>query len=243
MVKPGTTLVLGETDPSLVPIFEAEDPASLWLAGREWACYANDLAVGGRSLDIRTPSADFEGVWLDLHGNYQGQNFAAALAGAEAFFGAPLDDRLVRAAAATVSSPGRLEIVGHDPLMVLDGAKNLEGAAAASAAVVEEFGADRSVVLVVGMLKGKSPSEMLRALGASRARMLVACPAPSPRTQPADEVAAAARQLGVPSVVTASTVGEALSVASEAATGEDLVLVTGSLYVVGAARAALAVEA
>ena len=69
---------------------------------------------------------------------------------------------------------GRREIVGHDPLMVLDGAKNLEGAAAASAAVVEEFGADRSVVLVVGMLKGKSPSEMLRALGASRARMLVA---------------------------------------------------------------------
>ena len=38
-------------------------------------------------------------------------------------------------------SPGRLEIVGHDPLVVLDGAKNLEGAERAAAAVAEEFGA------------------------------------------------------------------------------------------------------
>ncbi|HET9076039.1 MAG TPA: Mur ligase family protein [Acidimicrobiales bacterium] len=243
VIKPGSTLVLGETDPSLVPIFSAESPASLWLAEREWACYANQLAVGGRSLDLRTPGSSYEAVWLDLHGAHQGLNFAAALAAAEAFFGAPIEDRLVREAAATVSSPGRLEIVGHDPLMVLDGAKNLEGATAASAAVAEEFGADRSVVLVVGMLRGKSPEDMLRALGAPRARMVVACPAPSPRAVPAEEVAAAARALGVPSVVTADSVPDALSVASGAATADDLVLVTGSLYVVGAARAALAVGA
>ena len=244
VVKPGSTLVLGETDPSLVPIFEAESPASLWLAGRDWACYRNQLAVGGRSLDIRTPAAEYEGVWLDLHGAHQGSNFAAALAAAEAFFGAPLDDRLVREAAGTVSSPGRLEIVGHDPLVVLDGAKNLEGATAASAAVVEEFGSERSVILVVGMLRGKDPVSMLRALGATRARMVVACPAPSPRTQEADEVAAAARSLGVPAVTTAPSVAEALSAASAAAVAaEDLILVTGSLYVVGAARAALVVGA
>lgn len=242
VVKPGSVLVLGETDPDLTPIFEAEFPASLWLSGREWACYGNQLAVGGRSLDIRTPAAEYEGVWLDLHGAHQGANFAAALAGAEAFFGAPLDDKLVREAAATVSSPGRLEIVGHDPLLVLDGAKNLEGATAASAAVLEEFGADRSVVLVVGMLQGKSPVDMLRALGATRARMVVACPAPSPRTQLPEDVAAAARKLGVPAVTTAATVSDALSAATGAAGADDLVLVTGSLYVVGAARAALAVQ-
>ena len=88
---------------------------------------------GPRRADAR--GATYEDVWLDLHGGYQGDNFAAALAAAEAFFGAPLDDRLVREAAATVRSPGRLEIVGHDPLVVLDGAKNLEGAERAAAAV------------------------------------------------------------------------------------------------------------
>jgi dihydrofolate synthase/folylpolyglutamate synthase len=240
IIKPGATLVLGEEDPDLLPIFAPAEPAELWWSGRDYGCTRNVLAVGGRLLDLRTPGAAYEDVWLDLHGSYQGDNFAAALAAAEAFFGAPLDDRLVRECAATVRSPGRLEIVGHDPLVVLDGAKNLEGAQRAAAAVVEEFG-DHSVVLVVGMLQGKDPEEMLRALGAARARLVVTCPPPSPRAQPSATLEAAAARIGVPAVATDS-VPEALEVAFQQAGREDLLLVTGSLYVVGAARAALAVR-
>ncbi len=240
IVKPGATLVLGEPDPALRPIFEREGPEALWSVGHEYGCGQNDLAVGGRALDLYTPGAAYEEVWLDLHGSYQGDNFAAALAAAEAFFGAPLEDRLVREAAATVRSPGRMEIVGHDPLVLLDGAKNLEGAHRAAAAVLEEFGAVRSQVMVVGMLQGKDPEEMLRALGAGRSRLVVACPPPSPRAQPATSVAAAAARLGVEAVATDS-VPDALAVAFDRAGLDDLILVTGSLYVVGAARAALAV--
>ncbi|HEX6393412.1 MAG TPA: folylpolyglutamate synthase/dihydrofolate synthase family protein [Acidimicrobiales bacterium] len=240
VVKPGSTLILGERDPELRHIFEAQSPAELWLAGVEYDCVRNELAVGGRVLDLRTPGAMYDAVWLDLHGRYQGDNFAAALAGAEAFFGGPIDDRLVREAAATVSSPGRLEIVGRHPLVVLDGAKNLEGAQRAAEAVAEEFGGASSEILVVGMLKGKDPAGMLEALGVRRSRLVIACPAPSPRTQPAGEVAAAARALGVEAVETES-VSDALEEASRRAGPDDLVLVTGSLYVVGAARAALAV--
>jgi dihydrofolate synthase/folylpolyglutamate synthase len=240
IVKPDSTLVLGERDPDLRPIFERERPAELWLAGRDYECTRNDLAVGGRILDLRTPGAVYEDVFLDLHGGYQGDNFAAALAATEAFFGSPLDDRLVRDAAATVRSPGRLEIVGHDPLLVLDGAKNLEGAERSAAAVLEEFGA-RSLILVVGMLHGKDPEAMLRALGVGRARLVVACPPPSPRAQPAATLVAAALRLGA-SAVEADSVAEALQVAMDAAGPDDLILVTGSLYTVGSARAALAVR-
>jgi dihydrofolate synthase/folylpolyglutamate synthase len=240
IVKAGATLVLGERDPELRPIFEREDPAGIWWAGEEYDVERNDLAVGGRLLDLRTPGARYDEVWLDLHGRHQGDNFAAALAAAEAFFAAPLDERLVREAAATVSSPGRLEIVGHEPLVVLDGAKNLEGAHQAAAAVEEEFGSVSSVILVVGMLHGKDPEEMLRALGAGRSRLVVACPPPSPRAQPAGLVAAAAARIGVPAVEAVDSVPEALELALRRAEPEDLVLVTGSLYVVGAARAALA---
>ncbi len=240
IIKPGSTLILGERDPDLLPVFERERPAELWWAGRDFDCDRNDLAVGGRVLDLRTPQAAYEDVFLDLHGSYQGDNFAAALAAAEAFFGSPLDDTLVREAAATVRSPGRLEIVGHDPLVILDGAKNLEGAERAAAAVQEEFGA-RSLILVVGMLYGKDPEAMLRALGARRARLVVTCPPPSPRAQPAPALAAAALRLGVEAVATES-VPDALEVAFDRAGPDDLILVTGSLYVVGAARAALAVR-
>ncbi len=240
IVKPDSTLVLGEQDPDLRPIFERERPAELWLAGRDYECTRNELAVGGRILDVRTPGAVYEDVFLDLHGGYQGDNFAAALAAAEAFFGAPLDDRLVRDAAATVRSPGRLEIVGHEPLLVLDGAKNLEGAERSAAAVLEEFGA-RSLILVVGMLQGKDPEAMLRALGAGRSRLVVACPPPSPRAQSAATLVAAALRLGA-HAVEAESVAEALQVAIETAEPDDLILVTGSLYTVGSARAALSVR-
>jgi dihydrofolate synthase/folylpolyglutamate synthase len=242
VVKPGATLVLGERDPELRPLFEREDPGEIWWIGEEYEVLRNDLAVGGRVLDLRTPAARYDDVWLDLHGRHQGDNFAAALAAAEAFFAAPLDDRLVREAAATVSSPGRLEIVGHEPLIVLDGAKNLEGAHHAAAAIEEEFGSIRSLILVVGMLHGKDPEEMLRALGAGHAGLVVACPPPSPRAQPAGVVAAAAARIGVPVVEAVDSVPEALDLALRWAEPEDLILVTGSLYVVGAARLTLAVR-
>ena len=136
-----------------------------------------------------------------------------------------------------------MEIVSRAPLVVLDGAKNLEGAEAAAAAVAEEFGSTRSVILVVGMLGGasKDPTAMLHALGAGSAavRLVIACPAPSPRRVPASAVAEAARALGC-EAVEAAGVSEALELARASATGSDLVLVTGSLYVVGEARSVLA---
>ena len=246
IIEPSSVAIVGETSPSLVSIFDAEDPAQLWVLGREFDCGRNDLAVGGRSLDLRTPMSSYEDVWLDLHGAHQGRNFAGAVAAAEAFFDAPLDDRLVREVAGTVSSPGRMEIVGREPLVVLDGAKNLEGAAAASAAVAEEFGPTRSVILVVGMLAGagKDPTSMLSALGVGgpAVRLVVACPAPSPRTVDVEDVVAAALTLGVEAIETPG-VSEALDAAMAESTDRDVVLVTGSLYVVGAARSILAAGA
>jgi dihydrofolate synthase/folylpolyglutamate synthase len=240
IIKPGATLVLGERDPQLRPIFEREQPVQLWWVDHEYGSTRNTLAVGGRVLDLWTPGGRYEDVWLDLHGSYQGENFATAVAAVEAFFGAPLDDGLVREVAATVSSPGRMEVVGHDPLIILDGAKNLEGAHWAAASVVEEFGSARSRILVVGMLHGKDPEAMLRALGAAGARLVVTCPPPSPRAQSPAVLAAAAARIGVEAVDTDS-VSQALEVAIGRAEPEDLILVTGSLYVVGAARTALAV--
>lgn len=238
IVKPGSTLVLGEEDPALLAVFEQEHPPELLWAGRDYGCTRNDLGVGGRVLDLRTPRAAYAGVWLSLHGRHQGANFATALTAVEAFFGAPVEAGLVREAAAAMRSPGRLEVVHRQPLVVLDGAKNPDGASRAAAAVAEEFASARSRVLVVGMLKEKDPTDMLDALGAGDARLVVTCAPATPRAQPSSAVAEAARALGV-ATVECETVEEAVVAALAAAHPEDLVLVTGSLYVVGAARAAL----
>ncbi|MDQ6836836.1 MAG: Mur ligase family protein [Actinomycetota bacterium] len=239
IVKKRSVLVLGERDAQLRAIFEREDPTALWLAGRDYGCSRNDPAVGGRVLNLQTPGATYEGLWLDLHGRHQAENFATAVAATEAFFAAPVEEPLVRQAAATVRSPGRMEVVGRRPLVILDGAKNPDGASAAASTLAEEFGEARSRILVVGMLGGKDPTEMLTALDAGHARLVVACLPPSPRALPAAEVAAAAATLGAEAEVVES-VADAVRVAIDRATADDVVLVTGSLYVVGAARATFA---
>jgi dihydrofolate synthase/folylpolyglutamate synthase len=129
-------------------------------------------------------------------------------------------------------------VVARQPLIVLDGAKNVPGAQSASAAIDEEFSEIKSRVLVVGMLRGKDPEEMLIALDAPKSRLVIACPPPSPRALPAEDVAATAAKLGCQTEV-APTVAEAVQLAQRIANPEELILVTGSLYVVGAARLAL----
>jgi dihydrofolate synthase/folylpolyglutamate synthase len=238
IIKPGSHLVLGETDPDLASIFERAGAETIWRRDVDFACTASGVAHGGRALDLRTPGAAYKGLYLPLHGAHQGDNAAIALAAAEAFFGEPLPEDLVGEAFASVRSPGRMEIIGRRPLVILDGAHNPAGAAAAAATLDEEFSTATARVLVFGIFQGKDPEEMLRALGAEKAKLVVAVEPPWPRALPAAEIIEAADRMGVPAVA-AADVAAALRKASEATEPDDLILVTGSLYLVGAARALL----
>jgi dihydrofolate synthase/folylpolyglutamate synthase len=238
IIKPGSALVLGRRDDELRPVYEAEGPASIVEEGIDFEVTQELAAFGGRLFGMRTPQGDYEDLFLPLHGSHQTANAATAIASTEAFFGRALDAEIVGAALAEVSLPGRFEVVHRNPLVVLDGAHNPDGARAAANTLDDEFDVAGRVVLVVGMLRGRDPVEMLRALGAPRADLVIACTPDSPRAWPADEVAAAARSLPVVTEVV-HDVGGAVDRALSLATEDDAVLVTGSLYVAGAARAAL----
>ena len=237
IVKPGSTLVLGETDPHLVPCFRAVESAAVWQRDEDFGCVRNQLALGGRLLELRTPDASYDDLLLPAHGAHQGDNAAVAVAAAEAFFRAPTEREVVDEAFASVRLPGRLEVVGRKPVVVLDGAHNPAGARALAAALDEAFETS-SRVLVVGLLRGRDPREMLVALDAARARLVVACPPPSPRALPPEELTAAARDLGIAAEV-AGSVADAVARARKLAEPSEMVLITGSLYVVGTARAAI----
>ena len=238
IIKPGSTLVLGETDPELRAIFREADANFVWERDVAFGCGANRLAHNGRMVDLWTSGARYDEVYLPVHGAFQGDNAAVAVAAAEAFFGTPLDPDVVAAAFAGLALPGRLEVVARNPLCILDGAHNPAGAHAASEAVAEAFAGATGRVLVVGMLQGRDPAEMLQALDVAESRLVVACPPPSPRALDPGAVAAAAADLGVAAEV-ADSVPEAVALGLSLAGADEMVLVSGSLYVVGAARAAL----
>jgi dihydrofolate synthase / folylpolyglutamate synthase len=241
IVKPGSVLVLGETDTEVRDLFVDAGAAEVWERGEEFACDENTLAVGGRLLDLRTPNGTIEGVYLPLHGAHQGDNAACGVAAAEAMFGRPLAVDVVRDALAGVTAPGRFEVVDREPLVVLDGAHNAAGAATAAQTLADDFDVEGERILVVGLLAPRDPTSILEALDAATAHLVIACTPASPRAVAASEVAAAAARLGVAAEVVPD-VGRAVDRAvSRAGTG-DAVLITGSLYVVGAARAHLGIR-
>jgi dihydrofolate synthase/folylpolyglutamate synthase len=241
IVKPGCTFVLGETDPELRSIFAATEASALWVRGEQFDCVDSTLAVGGRLVRLSTPSGVIDDVLVPLHGGHQADNAAIALAAAEAFFGRQLDEDVVREAFAAVRMPGRFEIVHRDPTVVLDAAHNVDGARACAATLAEEFTLGGSLIMVVGMLGGRDPHEILEALDIGDVGFLVACTPDSPRAISASEIAGIADGMGVVAE-SVSTVEDAVARALALATSDDFVLVTGSLYVVGAARTALLAE-
>ena len=239
IVKPGCVAVVGDEDDDIVAVFEDEarrvGAAAFWRRGVEFDCVGNFAAHGGRVVSVRTPGATYEDLFVPLYGAHQGDNVTIAVAAAEAFFGVPLDASVVAEALGSARVPGRLEVLGRRPLVVLDGAHNAAGAAALGEALGEDFGVVRRTVLVFGCLNGRSPGDVLAALGPDRIAHVVACTPPSLRGVPAADVAAAAAALGL-EVSIADSVPEALAAARGLVSADDLVLVTGSLYLVGAAR-------
>jgi len=238
IVKAASHLVLGETDPELAPIFSSRGARTTWVRDRDFGVRENRVAVGGRLLALYSPGGTHE-VLLPLHGAHQGDNAAIALAAAEAFIGEPLATDVVAAGFESVTSPGRLEIVRRRPLVLLDGAHNVAGAQALRGALVEEFHTTGPRTLVVGLMREKDPAEMLAALGIGDAQLLVVCPPPWPRALEPADLARAARELGFPEeqIEIADDVRSAVAAALLDTPDDGQVVITGSLYVVGAARA------
>ncbi len=145
-----------------------------------------------------------------------------------------MDERDVAAGLAAARWPGRLERVGD---VLLDGAHNPDGAAALAAALAA-LHPGRPAELVFGVLEDKDHAGMLAALAPAARGIHLVAPA-SARARPPAEVAAQARTLGLAADLHGG-VGEALACARARAAGAAPVVVAGSLYLVGEARALLA---
>ncbi len=235
IIKPRSTLVLGETSPDVRDLFLAEPATAVIERGVDFEATANRVAIGGRAVDLRAPHGRYDDVFVALHGAHQADNAAAALAAVEAFFGTAIEDDLVREAFAAVKVPGRFEILHRHPLVVLDAAHNPDGARVATT-TLDDFGAARRRILVLGLLQGRDIGEMLDALEATRAEVVIVCQPDWPRRILAEEIAAEATVRGVVVEVVREiddAVARAIALAED---DDDLVLVTGSNYVIGPAR-------
>jgi len=235
IIAPDSVLVLGETDPALVPIFLSEGPARVVQRDEEFEVVEDRLAVGGRLLSLRTPRSGADDVLLSLHGSHQSRNASLALTVAEEFFDAALPDDVITEAFATVEVPGRLEIVHRSPLVILDTAHNVPGAEVLADAVGSDFGEGRRRFLVLGMQDGRDPVAVCHALQVADYHLVVTCTAPTARGVPADVVRDAAIKAGA-AAEAVHDVEAAIDHAFAQADDHDLIVVAGSSPVVGRVR-------
>lgn len=239
ILDPGAFLVTGPLADAATAVAEAvvaEREARWFRYGTEFRPTGELPSDHGWVFDVSGVYDEYTGLDLRLRGRHQVTNFAVAVAAVEALFDRALDEAAVRETAARVTSPGRMEIAGREPWVILDGAHNPAGMETLAAALREEF-AGVSWTLVFGVMQDKDLGGILDALEGRVASAHVAA-ATSPRAMAATEAAAAIRsRFAVPATVHGS-VAEAVAAARAAGSH---VLVTGSLAVVGEARAALGV--
>jgi dihydrofolate synthase / folylpolyglutamate synthase len=236
IIKEGSTVVVQDPGPAqLAAVHDraTEVGATVLVFGTDFSLRDRTVAVGGQQFGVGGPHGRYEDLFLPLHGAHQAENAAAAIAACEAFMERPLSDDAVREAMAGATSPGRLEVVSRQPLVVLDGAHNPEAARTLATALGEAFVWGR-LHLVLGILSNKDADGVVEPL-ASRSDHAYACANSSPRSLPPDAVAEACRRAGL-EATPYPTVDEALKAAEAAADDEDLILVTGSLYTVADAR-------
>jgi dihydrofolate synthase/folylpolyglutamate synthase len=162
-------------------------------------------------------------------GTFQRRNFAVARAAAEAFLG-ELEPELVAAAAAAVRVPGRLQVVDHDPLTLLDSAHNPDGMAALVESLPEIAGG-RSIVAVVSILDDKDAAAILATL-VPACQAVVFTSSQNPRALPPPTLESLTRQIGGPPTEVVRDPRAALERARALAGTEGVVVATGSIYLV-----------
>jgi len=239
IVKSNSVFVQGETRPDVQEILAAATCAKRVVRDEHFEVLENELAVGGRLVSVRTTRAEHRELFVPLHGRHQGDNAATAIVAVEEFFDHAISRDVLDEGMATVSMPGRFEVMGHQPLVIVDGAHNVGGAEVCAEVFFDDFKVDGRRVLVVGMLKSRDPEELLWALRADDFDLVVCCNAPTPRGTPASELMKVAQAMGCDDVQSFDKVDAALSYAYRGLRAEDALLVAGSLYVVGEARPVL----
>jgi dihydrofolate synthase / folylpolyglutamate synthase len=246
IIKPGVATVTTAQAPQALAVFErvcAERGSRLIRVAPEGtpgaACtYRDDGATeNAQWCTVKGPGFTLAHLELGLLGAHQLENAAGAVAAAHELRrrGLVIPDTAIREGLRRARWPARLQQVGWRPAIIVDGAHNADSLAKLGVALRRHF-TWRRLIFVVGTMADKDRGGMAHQLAAMHPNLVVATHARSPRALPAETFVEAVHDddPALP-VEVAKTVPAALEVAQAAAGPEDLVCITGSLYLAGEA--------
>lgn len=239
IIKPGKPCVTAAEDEAVLAVLEGKARA----VGAPLICIGRDFAVKNARFDECSQTFDYvdlrtaekmENLRINLLGEHQLKNAAAAVAAAR-LLGLP--ETAIRTGLGQASWPGRLEVVSREPLIVLDGAHN-EAGMAALAAAIKQYWPGKKICAVLGMLADKQRKEALANLLPLLDRAVI-CRVPSYRAGDWESLGELCREYGVPYQLIEEVPCAVVAGQAELQNGADMLLISGSLYMLADARACL----
>jgi dihydrofolate synthase/folylpolyglutamate synthase len=238
IIKPYGLAVMAPQQPEALTVIrevcEAQHARLLDVA-KEWRWQPLSYGCQGSVFDLHGEARSYPALEIPLAGPHQLLNAATAITTAEQLQaqGLPISEAAIRQGVKQVHWEGRLETVSRQPWIVLDGAHNRDSARCLREALMTCF-QYRRLILVLGISANKNLAGIIEEL-MPLAAMTVATRAMVPRAAPPQRVANLAAKWSVPIIVEEDT-QQALAQAIAATQPDDIVLVTGSLYLVGDAK-------
>jgi dihydrofolate synthase/folylpolyglutamate synthase len=230
ILKPGVPAVFARQRAEAEEVLRARAAALSVMVTHSSAVAVDGVALHARGSDFIWDGAP---VSCPLPGEHQVENARTAIA-ALLQLGVTLD--AIRLGIAQTRWPGRLERVAVNPEIILDGAHN-PASARALADYLDRFYEPRRVWLIYGAMRDKAVEEMAAILFPRAGHVIVTAPAQARALRPE-----AIRQLADHDCIqVAENIRAALALA-EGVGPEDAIFVTGSLFLVGEARALLQVR-
>lgn len=236
IMKQNKPAITGVTEPELLPILEkeaAEKNSKLYVLDRDFSFEVHDV----NTITVNAPYKTYEYVKVGPVGRYQLGNAALAIVALDVLVAeGKLEGPVKTAALANFSCPGRMEQVSQNPTILLDGAHNPHKMEALVSSVSEAF-PNKKIISIIGFIGNKEVNDIVDVLLPAVDEVIVTVPN-VPGKAPADpeKILEKIKETSDIPVSLSPNINAAIDCAKILATPDDLILITGSLYLVGEAR-------
>lgn len=246
IIRPGVTTIVASQQDEALEVIKARcgevGVKARFASAPTDVTVADDSVPGSMCATFETRNDRYENVCLGLRGRHQAINAATTVVIAEGLGerGFDLSRHVILGGLRNARHPGRLEILDGNPPVLFDGAHN-PAAAQALRDYLEEF-IHQPITMIFGAMRDKPLAEIAMILFPA-ACQVVLTEFDNPRAATLQNLKAAVpHRLDQTNLHEARSVAEALQIARRVTDPDGLILITGSLYLVGAARETLLAE-
>ncbi|MBI5416755.1 bifunctional folylpolyglutamate synthase/dihydrofolate synthase [Candidatus Poribacteria bacterium] len=238
IIKHGIPVVTGVSDSeSLEPIINksAEKQSDIYILNKNFSYKIKSLELKGSSFDYFGIENNFNNLFVSLSGEHQIHNTALALAGIEILKkhkNISVDENIIRKGLNSVYWPGRLEIISESPYILLDGAHNPDGALTLKKNI-NKFFHNKKIYFIIGILKDKNREKILETL-CPLAHEIILTTISYERASSPEELYEIAKKYSK-NITLIPTVESSITYAKSRASKDDIICISGSLYILGEA--------